>query len=625
MQKINIITRCTRIDNLYKIKESIFTNQKFIVKWFVIFDTSVIKSVDTDIIIMLQECGADFRFLTGQSGSLGYGLINKYLDEIDSGWIYILDDDNILHEKFYESISDKMTSNTDIKAFVFSQKVDGKDFTKLDIREAKPENMKLKSVDLAQFILSREIIGDCRFELRYDADGLFIEKLYKEKSDNFLFIDEVISYYNYLVPKKPKSLPRVLVVGLEEDIELKSNLILNYESVELNTKTIKDDSDIDSVIQSFDPDSIITIGDSFMNFPNLSHHSLDVRGRWLHFKDIDDIGDPAYQCASNYILNGYDENTPLISFFTPIYNTGDKLYRTYDSLRLQSYTNWEWVIVNDSSDGGKTLKIAEKIANKDCRVKVYDFGKKSGGIVGESKYRAASLSNGKYIMELDHDDIITPDAGKLMVDAFKKYPDCKFVYSDCVEIDENHNSLTYGDGFSFGYGNYREEEFNGRKYKVANTSNINPKTIRHIVGVPNHFRAWDRAFYHSIGGHNRRLSIADDYELVVRTFLNTRMVKIPKLLYLQYYHNSNTQNATRSDIQRRVRSISNHYNVKIKDRFNELGCNDWAFESNPNHPLMVPSRFGDDENYVNYIMEFDKYDYNYSVLSNPTLILPISL
>ena len=103
------------------------------------------------------------------------------------------------------------------------------------------------------------------------------------------------------------------------------------------------------------------------------------------------------------------------------------------------------------------------------------------------------------------------------------------------------------------------------------------------------------------------------------------MVKIPKLLYLQYYHNSNTQNATRSDIQRRVRSISNHYNVKIKDRFNELGCNDWAFESNPNHPLMVPSRFGDDENYVNYIMEFDKYDYNYSVLSNPTLILPISL
>ena len=623
MQNINIITRCTRIDNLYKIKESIFTNQKFIVKWFVIFDTSMIKSVDTDIIIMLQECGADFRFLTGQSGSLGYGLINKYLDEIDSGWIYILDDDNILHEKFYESISDKMTSNTDIKAFVFGQKVDGKDFTKLDIREAKPENMKLKSVDLAQFILSREIIGDCRFELRYDADGLFIENLYKEKSDNFLFIDEVISYYNYLVPKKPKSLPRVLVVGLEEDIELKSNLILNYESTELNTKTIKDDSDIDSVIQSFDPDSIITIGESFDEFGKLSHHSLDVRGRWLHFKDTDNIGDSAYQCASGYILNGYDENTPLISFFTPIYNIGEKLYRTYDSLRSQDYTNWEWVMVNDSTDGGRTLKIAEEIANKDCRVKVYDFKKKSGGIVGESKYRAASLSNGKYIMELDHDDVITPDAGKLMVDAFKKYPDCKFVYSDCVEIDENHNSLTYGDGFAFGYGNYREEEFNGRKYRVAKTSNINPLTIRLIVGVPNHFRAWDRAFYHSIGGHNRRLSIADDYELVVRTFLNTRMVKIPKLLYLQYYHNSNTQNATRSDIQRRVRSISNHYNVKIKDRFNELGRNDWAFESNPNNPLMVPSRFGDDENYVNYIMEFDKYDYNYSVLSNPTLILPI--
>jgi hypothetical protein len=57
-------------------------------------------------------------------------------------------------------------------------------------------------------------------------------------------------------------------------------------------------------------------------------------------------------------------------------------------------------------------------------------------------------------MELDHDDILTDMAGELMVKAFQKYPDCKFVFSDCAEIDENHNSLTYGNGFAFGYGKF---------------------------------------------------------------------------------------------------------------------------------------------------------------------------
>jgi hypothetical protein len=208
-------------------------------------------------------------------------------------------------------------------------------------------------------------------------------------------------------------------------------------------------------------------------------------------------------------------------------------------------------------------------------------------------------------MELDHDDIITEKTGELMVKAFQLYPDCKFVFSDCAEVDENMNSLTYGEGFAFGYGKYRKETYNDIEFKVANCQNMNPLTTRHIVGVPNHFRAWDKEFYHSIGGHNRRLSIADDYELILRTFLNTRMVGIRKLLYLQFFHNSdslnNTQNSTRADIQRRVRTISNFYNKKIKERFEELGINDWAYDENPNNPLLSKPRFGLEEGAANYI------------------------
>jgi glycosyltransferase involved in cell wall biosynthesis len=470
-------------------------------------------------------------------------------------------------------------------------------------------------IDSAQFLLRRDLIGETRFKkFDYKADGYFIEEIYKRNPDDFIFIDKVLCYYNFIETKKSNSLPRILVLGTSSNINLNSKFYADFEATELNVLTKESDSNFDSVVQEFNPDSIITLGDDYSKFPKLSYHSYDIRKRWLHFNQLDsNSGESAYQCATNVILNPHYEETPLISFFTPIYNTGDKLYRTFESVKNQSYSNWEWVMVNDSTDGGKTLKIAEDIASKDCRVKVYDFGKKSGGIVGESKYRAASLCNGKYLMELDHDDFILPDAGYYMVEAFKKHPDAKFVYSDCAEIDENHNSLTYGDGFAFGYGSYKEETYGTRTYKVANTPAINPKTIRHIVGVPNHFRAWDRVFYHSIGGHNRRLTIADDYELIVRTFLKTRMVRVPKLLYLQFYHNANTQNATRKDIQRRVRSISNFYNMQINKRFIELGFQDWAYDGNPNNPLMTPSRFDQPE--VNYIyQESNNIDFKFDDL-----------
>jgi hypothetical protein len=98
------------------------------------------------------------------------------------------------------------------------------------------------------------------------------------------------------------------------------------------------------------------------------------------------------------------------------------------------------------------------------------------------------------------------------------------------------------------------------------------------------------------------------------------MVKIPKMLYLQFYHNSNTQNATRKDIQRRVKSISNFYNLEIKKRFEELGVKDWAYEINPQYPLSVESKFGDGENYVNYIMDLNlDIEYNYLMSSSPVL------
>ena len=165
--------------------------------------------------------------------------------------------------------------------------------------------------------------------------------------------------------------------------------------------------------------------------------------------------------------------------------------------------------------------------------------------------------------------------------------------------------LTYGEGFAMGYGKYEKVQYKHYVWDVAVTCNINPKTIRHIVGIPNHVRAWRRETYFAIGGHNRELSIADDYELIIRTFLHTKMVKIPKLGYIQFLHfkgdEQNSHDIARADIQRRVRTIMEHYNEQIAKRFEELGVKDWVFESKNLYPWEVSSRYGDEEGYVNEI------------------------
>jgi glycosyltransferase involved in cell wall biosynthesis len=406
-----------------------------------------------------------------------------------------------------------------------------------------------------------------------------------------------------LLNKKKAKVPKVLYIGNDKP-ELKSIQSETYEDTSLEVKYLKNDIDVNEVIANFKPDSIITIGESDSDYKNLFTNTYDVRKRWLHFDKTDEhTGTYAYNCAMTQILK--QDNSKLISYFTPTYNTGVRLYETYQSLLNQTYQNWEWVIVDDSSDGGKTLQISKNIASLDHRVKVYSFEEKSGNIIGESKYRAATLCRGFILAELDHDDLLTQKCTEYLINASQKFPDAGFFYTDSAEINQYWQSQTYGEPFALWYGKYRKYNYNGRIWDVAIQPNINPKTIRHIVGVPNHVRAWRRDVYFQIGGHNRDLSIADDYELIVRTFLHTKMCKIAELGYIQFIHDSgdaqNSHDIARKDIQRRVKTIREHYNDDIANRFEELGVEDYPYKLNKMDTLDVKSRFGDDENYVNYI------------------------
>jgi glycosyltransferase involved in cell wall biosynthesis len=607
---LHIITRCSRLNNIIKVGESLPTKDgKLQVQWHVIFDSTRLKDIDAEILGRLQEeYNAKLYFEFSQGGDYLYPQMNKIIiDNIQEGWIYSLDDDNILHEKLFDNFEALVGFCEAEKSIgiVFNQHVAGKDFTRVDVRYAKPENMKVRSIDLAQFILHRSVFNDFDFKGGYDADGKFIERVYESNPDGFLFIDKILSHYNYLQKPSKAKVPKILYIG-EGTPVLESNNPANWESSELDVEYIKDDSNIHNDITRIKPIAIVSAYENPAELTNLWNAPYELRKMWINVDSKDPMaGEKAYQCAMGSMLE--NDISKLISYFTPIYNTGEKLWMTYESLTKQTYTNWEWVMVNDSSDGGATLKIAQKIASSDPRVKVYDFNPKSGGNIGEVKWRCATLTRGYILAELDHDDYLVPTCTEDLFNASQKHKDIGFFYTDSAEIDQNWNSLKYGPGFAFSYGHYVTENVMGKDFEVAVSSNINPKTIRHIVGVPNHVRAWRRETYFEIGGHCRDLAIADDYELIVRTFLKTKMMRIPRLGYLQFIYDdgntTNSHNLGRADIQRRVKTIMYHYNDRIKARFEELGKEDWAYNESPNDPLSVASRFEDQEGYVNEIYQ----------------------
>lgn len=322
---------------------------------------------------------------------------------------------------------------------------------------------------------------------------------------------------------------------------------------------------------------VITIGPKTV-FSFLNHCQLPV----INYDNVDSIdGDAIYH---HYIQSALGDYNPVVSIFTPAYKTFEKFDRVYESVINQSYRNWEWIILDDSPDM-ENYDYINKIIGNNNRIKLYK-GNRQDGMVGSTKRQAASLCNGTYLLELDHDDELHYLALDYIVAAFKKYPDAGFCYTNSAEVFENGGHVRYPDGFGKGFGKHFDKYYKGRLLVGADVP-INANTIRHIVGVPNHIRCWKSDVYHQINRHNNKLAIVDDYELIVRTFLKTKFIHIPEILYIQYMNSggNNTQEPRRAEIQRLVDATQKYYEKEIHQRVLELGGEDWFWNEELNQSV----------------------------------------
>ena len=123
---------------------------------------------------------------------------------------------------------------------------------------------------------------------------------------------------------------------------------------------------------------------------------------------------------------------PQFSFITPLYNTNINYFcQTYRSLCQQSINNWEWILLDDSPE---QLTYIEQEIKNDARVQYYRIKPVSFGNIGCEKHRAFSLSHGQWLIELDHDDYVTPNFLQVLTKAINAHHDAGFIYSPTASV-----------------------------------------------------------------------------------------------------------------------------------------------------------------------------------------------
>ena len=389
-------------------------------------------------------------------------------------------------------------------------------------------------------------------------------------------------------------LPNVAVFGVRSADELpplRSHAAESYETDEFALSVFADDSDLERILRDLEPQAIVTIG-HMERFTRLMAAPYYIRRRWIHKHSASELsgGEIFYCFLLAAMPDAANAQAPRkVSVFTPVYDTGrDKLLRTYRSLTTQSYADWEWLIADDHSGDAGTRDALREIV-RDYRLSIHNLDQPSGNI-GRLKGHLCGVASGDILLELDHDDVLTPHALAWVAEAFRRHPECGVAYTNWSERYEGSTQCHhYGDHYAYGYGKahwerhaQRYETFSAEPadYLVQDALRLNAKTIRHIVGMPNHVRAWTRKAYFDAGGYSA-LHVADDYELLVRLFLTTRFVHIPQLCYVQFYNTEsigNTQKARTKEIQRIVRFVSEFYDRRIHERLRELGADDFIWD-----------------------------------------------
>lgn len=126
---------------------------------------------------------------------------------------------------------------------------------------------------------------------------------------------------------------------------------------------------------------------------------------------------------------------PLVSFVVTSYNYEKYIFKTLESIKNQTYKNFEIIIVDDCSSD-KSCEIAEQFIsdNQDLRITLIKHTKNKGQLA--AMISGLQIANGQFISFIDSDDMLMPDYAEKHI---KVHLETSVAFTSCqiAEIGEN--------------------------------------------------------------------------------------------------------------------------------------------------------------------------------------------
>jgi len=200
-------------------------------------------------------------------------------------------------------------------------------------------------------------------------------------------------------------------------------------------------------------------------------------------------------------------NTPLVSVVMAVYNGEPFVRKTIESVLLQTYSNFEFIIINDGSKDSSLDTIA---SFKDPRIRC--ISRKNKGLT-PSLNEGLRAAQGTYIARIDADDIALPSRLETQVAFLETHPHIGLLGTWAYIIDENGNKK----------GMYTLPHAHKKIQRMMFWHNpfIHPSVM------------FPRAILDTVGFYNENFRYAQDYEYWSRIIKKYEVANLgePLLLY----------------------------------------------------------------------------------------------
>lgn len=202
------------------------------------------------------------------------------------------------------------------------------------------------------------------------------------------------------------------------------------------------------------------------------------------------------------------------------------LFSAIESVLQQTSKNWELVILVDGPPNNE-LEIIREILKKVCvhpKVMI-NFQKKAG--ISKTRQRLFKLTNCRYLLPLDDDDMLMPECVKETLECFQKNPKAAMVRGGCLEIGEKVRRVS---DLNRGL---LKAKFDPLPRVLSYGMTINPGNVKQSYGL-------NMAYLDKIGRLKTyaKFKNIEDVDLFLRIEEVGPIAWVKKILYLRRKHNN---------------------------------------------------------------------------------------